>query len=63
MVLIESPDIAGVGYQKGLLSGYDLGECIIEKHNRASTYCGHLSKDSITHLLPPPDGRDLREEE
>lgn len=38
--LLQDPEIAGVGYQRGELHGYELREYLLEKWGRACAYCG-----------------------
>jgi 5-methylcytosine-specific restriction endonuclease McrA len=37
---MENPDIQGVEYQQGTLSGYEVREYVLEKWNRTCSYCG-----------------------
>jgi hypothetical protein len=37
---MENPEIAGVTYQQGTLAGYEVREYLLEKWNRACSYCG-----------------------
>jgi len=40
MQQLENPEISGVEYQQGTLAGYEVREYLLEKWNRACTYCG-----------------------
>lgn len=37
---MENPEIAGTAYQQGTLAGYEAREYLLEKWNRACSYCG-----------------------
>lgn len=37
---MENPDIQGVEYQQGILSGYEVREYLLEKWKRSCSYCG-----------------------
>lgn len=37
---MENPELAGVEYQQGTLAGYETREYLLEKWQRACTYCG-----------------------
>ena len=49
---VDNPEIHGVEYQQGTLSGYELREYLLEKWGRQCTYCG--AKDvplQVEHIL------------
>ncbi len=51
--LVENPDISGVGYQQGTLTGYEVREYLLEKWQRKCAYCG--KKDiplEVEHINP-----------
>lgn len=55
--LLQNPDIAGVEYQQGTLSGYELKAYLLEKWQRACAYC--CAKDvplNIDHVHPRSRG-------
>jgi 5-methylcytosine-specific restriction endonuclease McrA len=37
---MDRPEISGVEYQQGTLAGYEIRQYLLEKWNRACTYCG-----------------------
>ena len=37
---LQNPEISGVEYQQGTLAGYEVREYLLEKWNRACSYCG-----------------------
>lgn len=54
---MENPEISGVEYQKGTLSGYETREYLLEKWDRTCAYCG--AKDvplEIDHICPKSKG-------
>jgi 5-methylcytosine-specific restriction endonuclease McrA len=58
---IENPEISGIEYQQGTLSGYDIREYLLEKFNRKCVYCG--AKDTrleIEHITPRSKGGSNR---
>lgn len=57
MQKMENPEISGVEYQQGTLSGYEAREYLLEKWNRTCAYCG--KKDiplQIEHMQPRARG-------
>lgn len=57
MQAMESPDIAGVEYQRGTLAGYEVCEYLLEKFNRQCAYCD--AKDTplqIEHIHARANG-------
>jgi hypothetical protein len=40
MQAMENPEIVGIEYQQGTLAGYETKEYLLEKWDRACTYCG-----------------------
>jgi 5-methylcytosine-specific restriction endonuclease McrA len=58
---IENPEISGIEYQQGTLSGYDIREYLLEKFNRKCVYCD--AKDTrleIEHTTPRSKGGSNR---
>ncbi|NEQ35533.1 MAG: HNH endonuclease [Okeania sp. SIO3I5] len=58
---VENPEISGIEYQQGTLSGYDLREYLLLKFNRKCVYCG--AKDTrleIEHTTPRSKGGSNR---
>lgn len=57
MQAMENPDIEGLGYQRGTLAGYELGEYLLAKWGRTCAYCDKtdvpLEKD---HIVPRSKG-------
>jgi hypothetical protein len=52
MQLMQNPEISGVQYQQGELSGYEVREYMLEKWTRACSYCG--AKDvplQVEHIV------------
>src|SRR5271165_2267212 len=55
--LLVNPEISGMGYQNGTLTGYELREYLLEKFNRQCTYCGaHDVPLEIDHVQPRSRG-------
>ncbi len=53
MQLMDNPEISGVQYQQGTLTGYEVREYLLEKWGRQCAYCG--TKDvplEIEHICP-----------
>jgi RRXRR protein/HNH endonuclease len=51
--LMQNPEISGIEYQQGELSGYETREYLLEKWGRKCAYCG--AKDiplQIEHIIP-----------
>lgn len=54
---MENPEIQGVEYQQGTLAGYEAREYLLEKWQRACSYCG--AKDvplQVEHIHPRANG-------
>lgn len=50
---MQTPDIAGVMYQRGELAGYEVREYLLEKFNRTCIYCGIKNVPlQIEHVIP-----------
>lgn len=52
---LENPDIQGVEYQQGTLTGFELREYLLELHQHRCMYCNGASKDpvlNIEHIVP-----------
>jgi 5-methylcytosine-specific restriction endonuclease McrA len=61
MQLMENAEISGVEYQQGTLAGYEAREYLLEKWQRACTYCG--KKDiplQVEHIVPRAKGGSNR---
>jgi len=61
MQAMQNPEIAGVEYQQGTLSGYEAREYLLEKWHRTCVYCG--VKDvplQIEHIQPKSRGGSNR---
>lgn len=59
--LMENPEISGVEYQQGELTGYEVREYLLNKFNRLCAYCG--AKDiplEIEHIQPRSRGGSNR---
>jgi 5-methylcytosine-specific restriction endonuclease McrA len=57
MQLMENAEISGVEYQQGTLTGYEIRAYLLEKWNRACSYCG--AKDTplqVEHIQPQAKG-------
>jgi 5-methylcytosine-specific restriction endonuclease McrA len=57
MQLMENAEVSGVTYQQGTLAGYETREYLLEKWQRACSYCG--AKDTplqIEHITPRAKG-------
>jgi 5-methylcytosine-specific restriction endonuclease McrA len=58
---IENPEISGIEYQQGTLSGYDIREYLLEKFNRKCTYCGAKdTRERYEHTTPRSKGGSNR---
>ena len=58
---IEHPEISGVEYQQGTLTGFEVREYLLEKWGRTCCYCG--AKDTplnIEHIVPKASGGSNR---
>jgi len=61
MQKIQNPEISGVEYQQGELTGYEVREYLLEKWSRTCAYCG--KKDiplEIEHIIPKSKGGSNR---
>ena len=58
---MEQPEISGVEYQQGTLSGYEVREYLLEKWGRQCVYCGrkHVPLE-VEHIHPRSKSRDNR---
>ena len=57
--LMENPEISGVEYQRGTLSGTEVREYLLEKFSRKCFYCGLKNSSSgyeVEHVLPKSKG-------
>lgn len=53
--LLQHPDIMGVEYQQGTLTGYEVKEYLLEKYQRTCAYCGGATGDlilEVDHVVP-----------
>lgn len=58
---MEEADISGAGYQQGTLAGYEIREFLLEKWDRACSYCGAKdTKLEIEHIQPRSKGGSNR---
>jgi hypothetical protein len=54
---MEKPEISGVEYQQGTLSGYEVREYLLEKWSRKCAYCGKTDVPlEIEHVIPKSKG-------
>ncbi len=54
---MDNPEIVGVEYQQGTLAGYEAREYLLEKWNRACTYCGKQNIPlQVEHIVPRAKG-------
>lgn len=54
---MENPEISGVEYQQGRLSGYELREYLSEKWQRKCAYCGKENVPlQVEHISPRANG-------
>lgn len=61
MQALENPEIEGAQYQQGTLAGYEVREYLLEKWNRACTYCGVMEVPlQIEHIEPKARGGSNR---
>lgn len=61
MQKILNPEISGVEYQQGALSGYEVREYLLEKWGRTCAYCGKTNLPlEIEHILPKSKGGSNR---
>ncbi len=57
MQAMQNAEIAEVQYQQGTLEGYEIREYLLEKWQRACTYCGkHNRPLQIDHIVPRATG-------
>jgi 5-methylcytosine-specific restriction endonuclease McrA len=62
MQVMEDPEIAGVGYMRGTLWGFELREYLLNKWNRACAYCGIVDVPlQIEHIHSKARGGSNRE--
>jgi 5-methylcytosine-specific restriction endonuclease McrA len=58
---LQNPEISGVEYQQGTLSGYEVREYLLEKWNRTCAYCKATNVPlEIEHLIPSGRGGSSR---
>jgi 5-methylcytosine-specific restriction endonuclease McrA len=54
---MDNPEISGVEYQQGTLSGYELREYLLEKWQRTCAYCGKQDVSlQVEHIHPRANG-------
>lgn len=54
---IENPEISGVQYQQGTLFGYEIKQYLLEKWNRACSYCGRKDVPlQVEHIQAKANG-------
>ncbi len=54
---LQNPEVSGIEYQQGTLSGYELREYLLEKWNRKCAYCGGTdTRLEIEHIQPKSKG-------
>lgn len=59
--LLENPDISGVEYQQGSLTGYEVREWLLEKWGRRCAYCGAANRPlQVEHIVPRSRGGSQR---
>jgi 5-methylcytosine-specific restriction endonuclease McrA len=51
---MENPEISGIEYQRGELSGFEIREYLLEKYNRECVYC--KKENEIDHVIPVSKG-------
>lgn len=50
---MENPEISGIDYRKGELSGYEVREYLLEKFNHTCVYCGARNIPlQVEHVIP-----------
>ncbi len=55
--LMENPEVSGVAYQQGTLTGYEMREYLLEKWDRKCAYCGNRNVPlEIEHIQPKSKG-------
>jgi hypothetical protein len=58
---LEQPDISGTEYQQGTLAGYEVRQYLLDKWNRACSYCGVKGIPlQIEHIHPRAKGGSNR---
>lgn len=61
---LENPEISGIEYQQGELTGYEVREYLLEKFNRKCAYCkkpfSNTVKAEIEHVTPRSKGGSNR---
>ncbi|MCX7255954.1 MAG: RNA-guided endonuclease IscB [Polaromonas sp.] len=61
MQALENPEIEGVQYQQGTLTGYEVREYLLEKWGRTCAYCGAKNVPlQIEHIQPRSKGGSNR---
>lgn len=59
--LMQNPEISGIEYQQGLLTGYELREYMLEKWHRKCAYCGATDRRlEIEHIVAKSKGGSNR---
>ena len=59
--LLENPEISGVEYQQGEVSGYEIREYLLEKWGRRCAYCGVTGVPlQVEHITPRTCGGSSR---
>lgn len=57
MQLMQNPEISGIQYQQGALTGYQVREYLLEKWGRECTYCGKTDVPlQVEHIEPKSKG-------
>ncbi len=57
---VEKPEISGIEYQQGTLSGYEVREYLLEKWDRKCAYCETENIPQIEHIHPKSKGGSNR---
>jgi 5-methylcytosine-specific restriction endonuclease McrA len=61
MQKVENPEISGIEYQQGTLTGYEIREYLLEKWQRRCAYCGAKNVPlEIEHVIPKSKGGSNR---
>ena len=59
--LMDNPEIKGVEYQQGSLTGYEVREYLLEKWNRTCVYCRKTDIPlEVEHIIPKSRGGSNR---
>ena len=59
--LMQNPEISGIEYRQGELSGYQIREYLLEKFDRTCCYCKKINtKLEIEHIIPKSRGGSNR---